>query len=192
MPTWAVVLIIVAVVVLAAVVAWAVMSRRRTQHLEERFGPEYRRAVAERGDQRDAEAELRERERRREKLEIRPLEPGARERYLESWRAVQARFVDDPEGTIGEADALVTEVMRERGYPMEDFEQRTADISVDHPEVVENYRAAHRISLASARGQASTEDLRQATVHYRALFEELLESREQQPVAERGRSDGTG
>jgi hypothetical protein len=187
MPTWAVVIIIVAVVLLAAVAAWAVMSKRRTQHLQEQFGPEYRRTVAERGDRRDAETELRERERRREELEIRPLEPAARERYLAEWRAVQARFVDDPEGTIGEANALVTEVMRERGYPMQDFEQRTADISVDHPEVVENYRAAHRISLASAQGRASTEDLRQATVHYRALFEELLDTREQQTVAERGR-----
>jgi hypothetical protein len=187
MPTWAVVVIVLAVVVLAGVAAWVVLGKRRTQHLREQFGPEYRRTVAERGDQRDAETELRERERRREKLQIRPLERAARERYVESWRGVQARFVDDPEGTIGEADALVTAVMRERGYPIEDFEQRTADISVDHPEVVENYRAAHRISLASAEGRATTEDLRRATVHYRALFEELLDTAEQKPVAERGR-----
>jgi hypothetical protein len=181
------VVIVLAVVVLAGVAAWVVLGKRRTQHLREQFGPEYRRTVAERGDRRDAETELRERERRREELEIRPLEPAARERYLAEWRAVQARFVDDPEGTIGEADALVTAVMRERGYPIEDFEQRTADISVDHPEVVENYRAAHRISLASAEGRATTEDLRRATVHYRALFEELLDTAEQKPVAERGR-----
>jgi hypothetical protein len=124
---------------------------------------------------RRAESELAERERRREYLEIVPLEPAARERYAEAWRDTQARFVDSPEQAIREADHLVTEVMRERGYPMEDFDQRAADVSVDHPNVTENYRAAHATSLANDQGEASTEDLRQAMVHYRALFVELLE-----------------
>jgi hypothetical protein len=177
MPTWAWIIIIavVAVVVLAAIAA-TLGRRRRSEHLQERFGPEYERSVADRGDQRAAERELADRERKREKLDIVPLSADARSRYAESWRTVQARFVDDPSGAVVEADRLVTDVMRERGYPIDDFDQRAADISVDHPDVVENYRAAHEIYLTQEQGEAGTEDLRQAFVHYRALFEELLET----------------
>jgi hypothetical protein len=177
MDTWLWVVIAV-VVVLVAIAVWAAWKRQRTARLHERFGPEYDRVIAERGGRREAEAELSEREKRRGELEIRPLAPDERDRYAEEWRLVQARFVDEPVGAVEDADRLVMEVMRERGYPMDDFEQRAADISVDHPEVVENYRAGHSIYLAHGRGDASTEDLRQAMVHYRSLFEDLLESEE--------------
>jgi hypothetical protein len=126
------------------------------------------------GDRRGAESELEGRQKRRAQLDIRPLDPAARLRYAEQWRQVQERFVDSPSVAVGEADVLVIEVMRDRGYPMEDFETRVQDVSVDHPHVVENYRAAHRISQANERGEASTEDLRQAMVHCRTLFQELL------------------
>jgi len=174
MPALAWILIIVAVVVIVAIVAWLLMAKRRTGRLQERFGPEYDRAVREGDGRRGAERELTEREKRREKLDIRPLSPEAGQRYAESWRDAQAHFVDHPSQAVGEADALVTDVMRERGYPMEDFTQRSADVSVDHPGVVDNYRAAHGISMANQHDQATTEDLRQAMVHYRALFDELL------------------
>jgi FtsZ-interacting cell division protein ZipA len=170
-------IVIVAIVVIALIVAALVVARqRRSQQLQERFGPEYERAVEERGgDRREAEAELRERRQRRQEFEIRELEPAARDRYADRWRAAQRRFVDQPGPAVGEADALVMEVMRERGYPVADeFEQRAADVSVDHPEVVEHYRAAHEISGRATIGEASTEDLRQAMVHFRALFNDLL------------------
>ena len=128
------------------------------------------------GRLREAEAELSDRQKRREELDVKPLSPGARERYVELWQATQARFVDDPGGAITEADLLIQQVMRERGYPVEDFEQRAADVSVDHPDVVNNYRAAHGISIAHERERASTEDLRRAMVHYRSLFDDLLET----------------
>jgi hypothetical protein len=169
--------VILAIVVIAAVIAAVLLMRqRRSQQLQEGFGPEYDRTVEERGgDQRAAEAELQERRQRREKFEIRDLDPDARDRYVERWRAAQRRFVDEPAPAVGEADALVIEVMRDRGYPVADeFEQRAADVSVDHPEVVEHYRAAHGISSRATAGDASTEDLRQAMVHFRALFAELL------------------
>jgi hypothetical protein len=168
--------IVVAVVVLTILVSVAVglMRRRRSTQLREGFGPEYDHAVSEHGGRSEAEADLIARRKRREQLDIRPLEPAARQRYLEQWQVVQARFVDDPSGAQSQADTLVLEVMRARGYPTDDFEQRAADISVDHPRVVEHYRAAHGISVAAIHGQASTEDMRQAVVHYRALFEELL------------------
>jgi len=178
MPTWAWIIIgvVAALVVIGAIAAvWA--RKRRTAGLQERFGPEYERTVAERNKRREAEQELAERERKREQLDIVPLSPEARAKYSDSWRTVQTQFVDDPAGTVGDADRLVTDVMRERGYPIADFDQRAADISVDHPDVVENYRAAHRIYITHERGGANTEDLRQAFVHYRALFEELLEER---------------
>src|SRR5918911_2763029 len=127
-----------------------------------------------------AVVELLERQAHREKLNIVPLQPGARERYLQAWHLVQAKFVDEPVLATRDADRLITEVMRERGYPVDDFEQRAADISVDHPQVVEDYRQAHNISLANDRGEADTEALRQALVHYRSLFEELLETAEPQ------------
>jgi len=179
MPDWAWVLIVVAVLVVIALVVWALTARRRSERLRERYGPEYDRTVRQEGRRRDAESELERREEKRRRLDIVPLSPEARDRYVESWREIQARFVDEPASALVEADRLVEQVMRERGYPMDDFEQRAADVSVDHPDVVENYRAGHAISVANERGDASTEDLRQAVIHYRALFEQLLETREE-------------
>ena len=168
--------ILIAVLVVVAVVAFF-MARRRSEQLRDRFGPEYDRTVREADSRRRAESELADRAKRREALDIRPLSEESRERYANSWRETQEQFVDAPSESIMRADRLVQELMRERGYPVEDFEQRTSDISVDHPHVVEDYRAAHAISLANDHGKASTEDLRQAMVHYRNLFEELLETK---------------
>src|SRR6185503_18971498 len=173
MDTTTAVVVVVALLVVGAI-AWMMMTKRRTHALRDRFGPEYDRALNERG-RRDAEKELDRRARRVEQLPIRPLPAGERDRYADLWRHEQARFVDDPRGAVHEADRLVEEVMRRRGYPIGDFEQRAADISVDHPVVVENYRAAHDIATRLERGHAGTEDLRQAMVHYRTLFEDLLE-----------------
>jgi hypothetical protein len=169
---WIVIAVAVAVVILLAIM-WAASRKRRTSHLREGFGPEYDRTVEEEGSRRRAESELTDREKRREELDIRPLSPGARDRFSSRWATVQERFVDDPSGALGDAHTLVIEVMRDRGYPTDDFEQRAADVSVDHPHVVENYRSAHEIT---ERDDADTEDQRQAMVHYRALFDELLES----------------
>ena len=170
-------LIIVAVVIIAILVAavWWYSTRQRSAKLQEKFGPEYARIVAEKGDTRKAEDELTDRQKRVSKLEIRPLAADERRRFNDEWRAVQARFVDDPSAAVGDADTLVGRVMEARGYPVGDFEQRAADVSVDHPTVLEHYRAAHAVALRHAQGQASTEDLRQAMVNYRALFAELLE-----------------
>jgi len=178
-------LIIVAVVIIAILVAavWWYSMRQRSAKLQERFGPEYERTVAERGDTRKAEDELTDRQKRVSKLEIKPLAADERRRFNDEWRAVQARFVDDPSAAVRDADTLVGRVMEARGYPVGDFEQRAADVSVDHPMVLEHYRAAHAVALRHAQGQASTEDLRQAMVNYRALFDELLE--EQQTVETR-------
>jgi hypothetical protein len=170
-------ILIVVIIVIALVAAGLYfMRQRQSQQLQEGFGPEYERTLEERGgDRREAEAELRERKERRQEFEVRELEPAARDRYAERWRTAQRRFVDEPAPAVGEADALVIEVMRDRGYPVADeFDQRAADVSVDHPEVVEHYRAAHDISGRATAGEASTEDLRQAMVHFRALFVELL------------------
>ena len=164
--------LIVLVVVLLAIVGVLAYQRRRSTQLREGFGPEYDRAVEEHGDQRAAESELRERRERRSRFDIRPLGATARDRYAERWRATQAQFVDQPASALKDADTLVAEVMRDRGYPVEDFEQQAADVSVDHPTVVEHYRKAHAIHT---RSRASTEDLREAMLHYRALFAELLE-----------------
>jgi hypothetical protein len=169
------ILLIVVVAVIVALVALLALRRRRRQQLRQQFGPEYERAVEERGDVKAAESDLLDRQRRREQLEIRPLTPEAQTRYAEEWRLIQLRFVDNPDASIGDADRLVTQVMRERGYPIEDFERRAADLSVDHPTVVENYRTGHATALAHADGRATTEDLRQAVIHYRALFEQLLD-----------------
>jgi hypothetical protein len=164
-------LLVVVIVVLLCLVGYLAYRQQRSARLREGFGPEYDRVVRERGDRGAAENELAQRRERRRRFDIRPLEPAARERFAERWRTTQAEFVDQPASALAEADTLVAEVMRERGYPVEDFEQQAADVSVDHPEVVEHYRAAHAVQ--ADRG-ASTEDLRQALVHYRALFDELL------------------
>ena len=168
-------IVVIIAVVIAVLLALLVGQRRRTQRLRERFGPEYRRTVARAGDQRAAESQLAEREQRRRQLNIVQLEPAARARYLEAWQATQGRFVDDPAGATREADELVARVMRDRGYPVDDFDQRAADVSVDHPQVAENYRAAHALYLANEGGLTSTDELRQAFVHYRSLFAELLD-----------------
>jgi hypothetical protein len=177
MPTWAWIVIVVAAAIVVLLVIVAAVRARRTRRLREGFGPEYDRAVESTGDRSAAEQELQERRERREQLDIRELSPGARERYVEEWRTVQGRFVDDPGGAVGDADRLVQDVMGERGYPTDDFDQRAADVSVDHPHVVEHYRAAHAVWAANERGDATTEDLRQSLVHYRALFDELLGGR---------------
>jgi hypothetical protein len=177
-------IVIVAIIVIALIVAALVFTRqRRSQQLQQGFGPEYDRTLEERGgDRRETEAELLERRERREEFEVRELDPAARDRYTERWRAAQRRFVDEPAPAVGEADALVMDVMRDRGYPVADeFDRRAADVSVDHPEVVENYRAAHDISTRATAGEASTEDLRQAMVHFRTLFVELVGTEDEPP-----------
>ena len=164
---------VLAILVIGAVIAFMYV-RRRSEHLRERFGPEYDRTV---GDGRfSGERELAARERRVERLDIRPLDPEQRDEFARRWRDIQAQFVDAPGEAVQEAGTLVHEVMGERGYPVEDFEQREADLSVHHGEVLEHYRAAHGITVAYREGHAGTEDLRQAMVHYRSLFEELLET----------------
>ena len=175
MNPWVWIAIIVALVVVAGA-TMLYLQQQRSRQLRARFGPEYERSLQAAGDRRHAEAELLKREERVEHLDIRPLSPQDRDRFAESWRSVQAQFVDDPPRAIAAADQLVTEVMRVRGYPVTDFEQRAADISVDHPQVVDNYRAAYAVARRSGRGEATTEDLRQAMVHYRALFQDLLET----------------
>ena len=151
------------------------MRKRRTERLRSKFGgAEYARAVKEGGNRRHAEAGLKERTERVEGFHLRPLAPGDRARFVESWRSIQAQFVDGPAGAVTEADQLLGDVMSTRGYPVSDFEQRAADISVDHPLVMENYRTPHEIALRQTKGQAGTEDLRQAMIHYRTLFEELV------------------
>jgi hypothetical protein len=179
MPAWSwVVIAAVAViaVVLAVIVVRSVSRRKRTERLKSHFGPEYERAVGEAGDQGAAEKELVARERKRQKLDIVALAPESRAKYAEHWRSVQTAFVDNPSRAVGDADRLVTQVMRERGYPIDDFDQRAADISVDHPTVVQHYRAAHVLHLAQEQGDIGTEAQREAFVHYRALFEKLLET----------------
>jgi hypothetical protein len=163
-----------AVLVVAGIVAWFSLRKRRTEKLRAQFGAEYDRAVKEDGGRRHAEAGLKERTARVDSLNIRPLTAGDRARFVESWSRVQARFVDGPGGAVTEADQLLRDVMSTRGYPVSDFEQRAADISVDHPLVMENYRTAHAIAVRQTQGQANTEDLRQAMIHYRTLFDELV------------------
>lgn len=176
MPEWAIVVLAVVVIAVVAVVAYLLMQKRRSDELKERFGPEYDHTVKEIGDRRRAEKELEARREHVERLHIRPLAAEEQNRYSEAWRATQARFVDDPVAAISDADRLVTDVMQTRGYPMRDFEAQAAAISVEHPKMVEHYRRAHRIAEANRGGNADTEELRQAMVHYRALFEDLLGS----------------
>ena len=177
MSTWEIVAI-VAIVVVAILAVMLALSRRRSRHLRSRFGPEYERTVEVRGDRRRAEDELARREKRVERLHIHPIAPRHRDQFLEAWRKDQARFIDDPSGAVAEADRLVQEVMKHRGYPVADFDRRVEDISVDHPHLAQNYRAARDIAERNRRGEASTEELRKALVYYRALFEELLEAQE--------------
>ena len=174
MDTWVWIVIAILVIAVVAGIVWAAMSRRRTATLQEQFGPEYERTMRTSESRRDAENELSARRERRAALDIRPLSASARDRYADAWRDVQAGFVDEPAASLVEANRLVLIVMRERGYPMDDFEQRVADISVDHPDVVEHYRAANAISADAADDRLTTEDLRQGLVHYRALFTDLL------------------
>lgn len=165
---------VTAAIVVVAIMSFVLTRRHRSQKLRERFGPEYDRVVKKEGEVRRAEGVLEIRAKRREKFVIHPLSEGTRADFAERWRIVQSAFVDDPKVSVSQADQLVNELMETRGYPMADFDQRAADLSVDHPVVVENYRAAHDIAVRQGRGQAGTEDLRKAMVHYRSLFEELL------------------
>ena len=172
-------LIVVAVlaILLIAVLAWLYIRKRRstTADLRKKFGPEYDRAVLVHGAGRKAEAKLEDREKRVEKLNIRDLDPIEHERFSKRWESVQSRFVDSPKGAVTEADDLVSSLMKARGYPVSDFDQRAADISVDHPRVVENYRSGHEIALRVGKDEATTEELRTAMIHYRSLFEELVQ-----------------
>jgi len=170
-------LVIVVAVVLIGIVGIVLamfLKKNKTERLRTRFGPEYARAVEESGGRRKAEAGLEQREKRVEGFALRPLAANERERYIASWHKVQSEFVDDPKNSVTQADKLLGDVMSTRGYSVSEFEQRSADISVDHPLVVENYRAAHEIAMRHAGGQATTEDLRQAMIHYRKLFDELV------------------
>ncbi len=168
------VLVGIAAAILAFVLSAMALGRRRTARLREDFGPEYDRTLERHGDPRAAEAELQERRNLHRRLDIRPLAPAAREAYAERWRAIERGVADAPADAVADADVLLAEVMRERGYPVDDFGQRAAALSVDHPQTVEHYRAAHAISLASIANAADTEDLRSAMAHYRALVDELL------------------
>ncbi len=178
---WLPIAIVVVVVLVILAVLWGVLQRRRRARLRERFGPEYDHVVEETGSRRRAAAELQARERRVEELDIRKLTPDEAAAFASEWKDVQARFVDNPQLATAEADDLVGRVMRARGYPVTDFDRRAADVSVHHPGVVEHYRTAHDIAQRASRGEASTEDLRQALIHYRALFDDLLETKEGAP-----------
>jgi hypothetical protein len=172
---------------LVAIGAWLYTRRKQSHRLQEHFGPEYDRTVNELGSRTKGESELKAREKRVERLEILPLAPPEAARFSEAWQALQGRFIDNPKGVVVQAEQLVRELMEKRGYPMGDFERRAGDISVDHPDVVANYRSAQAIALRDQKGTADTEELRKAVVHYRALFDELLEVREsrQEIIAEK-------
>jgi hypothetical protein len=180
----AIVGIIIALVIIAGVIWYFMGQRRRTEALQARYGPEYSRTVNEVGDQRRAEEELVKRQERVDHLEIKPLS-AQRDSFTQQWRSVQAMFVDDPGGAVTRADTLVEEVMKARGYPVSDFDQRAADLSVHHARVVENYRGAREIAERHRRNAATTEDLRKAMVYYRELFQDLLEDREHAAVPDR-------
>jgi hypothetical protein len=179
MPVWEWILIagaVVAVIVVVAVAATVLRTRKNSARLKQHYGQEYERLVSRTGDEKAAEKELTARERNRDRLDIVALTPSALSEFSTRWHQVQTGFVDNPATAVGVADRLVTEVMRARGYPVDNFDQRAADISVDHPQIVENYRTAHGIHLAQQRGDVNTEQQREAFVHYRALFEKLLET----------------
>ncbi len=175
---WIIVAGVVAVALLALAAWFFFQKKKQSTRLQQRFGPEYTRTIDELGGRTKAEAELKAREKRVEDLTITPLAPAEAARFSQAWNALQARFVDNPKGVVVQADQLVRELMLKRGYPMGDFERRAADISVDHPAVVEHYRAAQTIAARDERGEADTEELRKAVVHYRVLFDEMLEVRE--------------
>lgn len=176
-PLWLIVAGVVVIALLALAAWFFVQRKQQSARLQQRFGAEYDRTVGELGGRTKAESELKAREERVEHLTIAPLAPAEAARFSQAWNALQGRFVDNPKGVVVQADQLIRELMLKRGYPMGDFERRTADISVDHPEVVANYRAAQTIAARDERGQADTEELRQAVVHYRVLFDEMLEVR---------------
>jgi len=175
------IIILAVFVIVIAIGAFLYFRRRRSENLHKQFGPEYKRAVDEYGDQGKAEAALVEREKRVRKLDIRGLTRDEKNQFSDNWKKTQARFVDAPSPAVSEADGLVKELMLARRYPVGEFEQRAADVSVDHPDVVNNYRNAHEIAERNKSGKATTEDLRQAMVHYRSLFEELLETTAAEP-----------
>jgi hypothetical protein len=184
--TEAIVAIVIVALIVIALVA-VVAMRRRSQRLRERFGPEYEREVARTGSPTRAEQELEARERRYKKLDIRPLTPGAKQRYAEEWRSIQARFVDDPSAAVAEAERVLEQVMRDRGYPLDsDPARRVEDLSVEHAAVIDNYRVASDIARRNERREASTEELRRATVSYRTLFEDLLGDDDRRPAESRG------
>jgi hypothetical protein len=174
MDTWIGIVVAVAAVIVLALVVMAAMRRRRRHHLQGRFGPEYDRTLDGADNRRTAERELRERESRRDELQLKPLSEASRGRYEKQWADMQGGFVDRPQVAVADADRLITDLMRERGYPVDDFDTRSNLVSVDHPQVVEDYRAAHSIAARNVEGRTSTEDLRQAVISYRALFEEML------------------
>ena len=173
MDTWVWIVIAVAVVVVVAGALWA-WSRSRSQKLQGRFGSEYERTVDTADSRREAERDLRERQAEHDELDLRPLTDAARQRYEQQWSELQSRFVDRPQIAVADADEMITQVMRERGYPVDDFDAKSRLVSVDHPDVVENYRKAHAIYSKTVEGTASTEDLRQSVICYRALFESLV------------------
>lgn len=171
--------VVVAVLALLIVVgAWYYAAKRRRVRIRQRFGPEYDRTVQAAGGPREADAILVDRALRVERFRLRALAPHQADSFTREWRRIQSKFVDDPDGAVTEADVLVTQVMTARGYPMEDFDRRAEDLSVDHPHVVENYRTARMLALRRSRGEAGTEELRQAVMNYRALFDDLLEVEE--------------
>jgi hypothetical protein len=173
MDAWVWVLLIAAVIVVAIVI-WLLVRQARSRELRRDFGSEYDRTMARSDGRGLAESDLRERRDRVERLNIRPLSKSDHDRFASEWTKVQAEFVDEPSEAVSDADGLIQQVMTTRGYPMEEFDQRAADISVDHPDVVENYRSAHSIAVKERRGDADTESLRKAMVYYRSLFDELL------------------
>jgi hypothetical protein len=178
MPGWLWAVIVVAALIIIGVVVASGLRARRSRELQGRFGPEYDRVAADAPSKRQAEAELKARAQRHDELDLRPLDPRDRDRYRARWQDVQAKFVDDPDGAVQDADGLIQDVMRRRGYPVHDFDTRAADLSVDHSDVVENYRAGHAIAVARERGKAGTDELRRAIQHYRGLFDALVEQTE--------------
>ncbi len=189
MSAWIWVVIAIVAVVVIGIALWRLLAVRRTGRLQGQFGPEYERTLESSRSRRQAEADLESRKERRDRLDIRPLPRASRERYLEQSRAVQSRFVDQPELAVASAEGLIDAVMSDRGYPIDDFEQRAADISVDYPEVVEHYREGHRLARLDGDAGEQTEALRQAMRHYRMLFEQLVEDDADRPL---GRDEGPG